>query len=404
MHKPPVIRTKYILGKIVRKIPSEINIKKPDLLIDLLDILCKYLPSYPTEDVYNLIMNLSSTDLILRGLYSNAIVFILRLTDSFDKRLDKSLQINSPHRLLTVPILQVETHPDIICLLGEELYFSEPDIIRALNKFKRMYFSSETGIVIRSLNYVIERINSSLTQQYNRISLVNVYSDTIHLTKYMPEISETEISAITIPNPQSAIVNKGTGAGGANTNYYGKLFEEKTNNQQRLFEMGYTKTNFTQNSKKTTKTSQKVYDYYLSKTYEDKTIVFVLQNGLKKYIKHKYNADLFRCPDEAYIIEYTSGRKVIKILEKKEQNVEGSVETKLWSGPSLKREYELMLGPDFEVFYGFCVSGFLKNKLISTDKKYTILNTIFTENNIAVLFGDDENYFETFDAWVNNSL
>jgi hypothetical protein len=113
---------------------------------------------------------------------------------------------------------------------------------------------------------------------------------------------------------------------------------------------------------------------------------------------------LFRCPDEAYIIEYTSGRKVIKILEKKEQNVEGSVETKLWSGPSLKREYELVLGAEFEVFYGFCVSGFLKNKLVSNEKKYTTLNVIFNENNIAVLFGDDENYFETFDTWFNNSL
>jgi hypothetical protein len=193
------------------------------------------------------------------------------------------------------------------------------------------------------------------------------------------------------------IINKGTGAGGANTNYYGKKFEEKTNNQQRLLEMGYTKNSFTKKPKK-------AYDYYLSKTFEDKTIVFVLQNGLKMYMKNKYNIDLFRCPDEAYIIEYTSGRKVIKILEKKEQNVQGSVETKLWSGPSLKREYELVLGAEFEVFYGFCVSEFLKNKLISNKKKYTILNTIFNEINIAVLFGDDENYFETFDTWFNNSL
>ncbi len=106
----------------------------------------------------------------------------------------------------------------------------------------------------------------------------------------------------------------------------------------------------------------------------------------------------------AYIIEYTCGRKVIKILEKIEQNVEGSVETKLWSGPSLKREYELVLGAEFEVFYGFCVSEFLKNKLISKEKKYTILNTIFIETNIVVLFGDDENYFETFDIWFNNFL
>ncbi len=188
--------------------------------------------------------------------------------------------------------------------------------------------------------------------------------------------------------------NRGTGAGGANTNYYGKKFEEKTNNEQRLLEMGYIKASFTQKPKK-------AYDYYLLKTFETKTIVFVLQNGLKMYMKNKYNIDLFRCPDEAYIIEYTNGRKVIKILEKKEQNVEGSVETKLWSGPSLKREYELALGNDFTVFYGFCVSEFLKQKLISNDKKYTILNTIFNENNITVLFGDDENYFETFDMWLN---
>ena len=195
-------------------------------------------------------------------------------------------------------------------------------------------------------------------------------------------------------NTQLPITNKGTGAGGANTNYYGKKFEEKTNNQQRLLEIGYIKNSFTQKPKK-------AYDYYLSKTFEDKTIVFVLQNGLKMYMKNKYNIDMFRCPDEAYIIEYTSGRKVIKILEKKEQNVEGSVETKLWSGPSLKREYELVLGPEFEVFYGFCISDFLKHKLNSNDKKYTTLNTIFNENNIAVLFGDDENYFETFDNWFN---
>ena len=192
-------------------------------------------------------------------------------------------------------------------------------------------------------------------------------------------------------------INKGTGAGGANTNYYGKQFEEKTNNETRLLEKGFIKYSVTKNPKKQS-------DYYLSKTVDDKTIVFVLQNGLKMYMKNKYNIEMFRCPDEAYIIEYTSGRKVIKILEKKEQNVMGSVETKLWSGPSLKREYELVLGGEFEVFYGFCVSAFLKKKIISSEKKYAILITILNENNIAVLFGDDENYFETLDVWLNNSL
>jgi len=194
-------------------------------------------------------------------------------------------------------------------------------------------------------------------------------------------------------NTQISTINKGTGAGGANTNYYGKKFEEKTNNQPRLIAMGYTNLPYSKKPKKSN-------DYYLSKTFEDKTVVFVLQNGLKKYVKFKYNIDMFRCPDEAYIIEYTSGRKVVKIVEKKEQKVEGSVETKLWAGPSLKREYELILGPEFEVFYGFCVNEFLKQKLVSTDKKYATLHTILTETQIAVLFGDDENYFESLDTWI----
>lgn len=191
--------------------------------------------------------------------------------------------------------------------------------------------------------------------------------------------------------------NKGTGAGGANTNKFGKKFEEQTKNQQRLLDMGYTRHSFTKNPKKAS-------DCYLSKTFEDKTMIFVLQTGLKTYMKNIYNIDLFRCPDEAYIIEYTSGKKVIKILEKKEQRVEGSVETKLWSGPSLKREYELVLGDDFEVVYGFCVNEFLKNKLLSNTKKYVVLNKILEESSITVLLGDDENYFDTLDNWVNNSL
>jgi len=210
-------------------------------------------------------------------------------------------------------------------------------------------------------------------------------------------------------NPVGVIQNKGSGAGGSATNKYGKAFEEKTNNEPRLLSDGFMKHNISQFSYSTKKsnkppTKNQTYGYYLSKTDEDKTIVFVLQNGLKKYMKMKYDIDIIRCPDEAYIIEYNDGRKVIKILEKKEQRVEGSVETKLWSGPSLKREYEIILGNSFTLYYGFCVSSFLKAKMISSEKKYIILNQIFREQNIGCLFGDDDDYFTTLDLWINNSL
>jgi hypothetical protein len=149
-------------------------------------------------------------------------------------------------------------------------------------------------------------------------------------------------------------MNKGIGAGGANTNYYGKMFEDKTNNYNKLLDIGYIEYKLSDKCK---------YNYYLSKTFQDKTIVFTLQNGLKKYMKFKYDIDLFRCPDEAYIIEYKSGKIDIKILEKKEQNTEGLVETKLWTGTSLKREYKLVLGEKFNIYYCFCVNNFLKKNL-----------------------------------------
>jgi len=191
----------------------------------------------------------------------------------------------------------------------------------------------------------------------------------------------------------SKLLNKGTGAGGAKTNYHGKKFEEKTNNEMRLLENDYTKNNITHKIKN-------IYDYYLSKTYENKTIIFLLQNGLKTYMKNKYDIQLFRCPDEAYIIEYNDGKKIIKILEKKEQNVEGSVETKLWSGPALKREYELMLEDLFEVHYCFCVNNFLKKKITSTNQKYILLNIILKENEIPILYGEDDDYFDNLDNWI----
>jgi hypothetical protein len=191
------------------------------------------------------------------------------------------------------------------------------------------------------------------------------------------------------------IQNKGTGAGGANTNKNGNKFEEKTSNRKRLLEMGFIE-NVTQ------KHNQRFE--YLSKTLEDKNIIFVEQHNFQKYMNHVYNVELFRNPDEAYIIEYNNGRKIIKILEKKEQNTKGSVETKLWSGPSLKRKYEIVLDGLFEVEYCFCVSAFLQKKMLSDDKKYIILNTILQENNIPVLFGDDEDYYISLDNWINNSL
>jgi hypothetical protein len=124
---------------------------------------------------------------------------------------------------------------------------------------------------------------------------------------------------------------------------------------------------------------------------------------MKKY----YNIDAFRCPDEAYVIKYKDGRKIIKVLEKKEQNVDGSVETKLWACPSLKREYEIVLNTNntndnFIVYYALCVNDFLYKSLTSDKQKYQILRKILQETDVTFFQGDVDNYFERLYQWLLN--
>ena len=194
-------------------------------------------------------------------------------------------------------------------------------------------------------------------------------------------------------NIKKLTISKGTGAGGSNTNKFGKKFEDKTNNEKVIIHKNYSKIHISKSSKNR-------FNYIYSKQIENKKVSFVSQSGLKLYMKEKYNIQLFRYPDEAYIIENTEGLKILKILEKKEQRVEGSVETKLWAGPSLKREYEIILSGIFNVEYAFCVSNFIKNKINSNNKKYITLSQILKENRIEVLFGDDDNYFNNLKKWI----
>jgi hypothetical protein len=60
------------------------------------------------------------------------------------------------------------------------------------------------------------------------------------------------------------------------------------------------------------------------------------------------------------------------------------------------------LGDQFEVHYGFCVSSFLKKNYIKDSPKSNALRHINQKHGIYVLFGDDDDYFETLDAWISS--
>jgi len=89
-------------------------------------------------------------------------------------------------------------------------------------------------------------------------------------------VTKTTIKPIIEDNIDVSIINK---KAGVNTNYFDKKFKEKTNNESILLKNEYKKIFFT----------KKVNNYYLSKTFDDKTIIFVAQNRLKTYMKNKYN-------------------------------------------------------------------------------------------------------------------
>ena len=197
------------------------------------------------------------------------------------------------------------------------------------------------------------------------------------------------------------IINKGSGAGGARTNLFGKAFESKTNNEARLIDMGFERGFL---NKKGVAKINNHFDYLSKKIDDDKTIIYCTQHGLKHYIKQEYDILLDRLPDEAYIVKSNTGQSktVLKILEKKAQNVSGSVIDKLFNGPTFREvEYQMVLGDNFDVKYAYCVSEYLKKQINSEkSERYKRLKNYYIKQDIPFLYGDDANYFETLDAWI----
>lgn len=191
----------------------------------------------------------------------------------------------------------------------------------------------------------------------------------------------------------SAIINRGTGAGGANTNLNGIAFEDKTDNSSYLLKNGFIQKPIPGSSGK--------YAYYLEKILDgDRSIIFTKQNGLKNYMKHFHNKELFREPDEAYLFR-NGTLYVLYILEKKNQNGAGSVDVKLCAAQWFKDEYKECLGNNFTVEYGFCLSNFLKKEYESDTPKWKTMRTLHNRASIRVLFGDDADYFTKLNEWLS---
>ena len=234
-------------------------------------------------------------------------------------------------------------------------------------------------VMFKLISYVAEHTNKTTSEMNRKLQIDSVQGIERLIGKFGTFYEEYKCF-------QDKVLNKGAGAGGDQTNKNGKKWENDTCNKNRLISQGYTYKLGT-----------------LKKENDNHEISYFAQGDLKRYFKDKCNITIYRNPDEAYLINKRDGSSVLKILEKKFQNVEGSVEDKLLTGAQIKREYELFLQKQgVEVSYAYCLSPFLEKKIKSNKLKYNIWNQIFRENDITILFGENDDYYTKLDSWISS--
>jgi len=172
-------------------------------------------------------------------------------------------------------------------------------------------------------------------------------------------------------NPRTAkMPNKGTGAGGSNTNKNGLPYEEFTD----------LKSNY--------KTIH-VVDNIIEFNGHSRTFIKADKSNLHKYMNktNQMNKELIpaqgcKQPDEAYIDDI--GKKIF-IIEKKFQQTSGSVDEKIQTGPFKKYHYEELF-PKFKIYYMYCLSDWFKKEEYKSVLNYLKINSI------PIFWGSSETY------------
>ena len=165
------------------------------------------------------------------------------------------------------------------------------------------------------------------------------------------------------------IENRGTGAGGANTNATGIAFEHMTEPQD-FYEVV-----------KKCQYHEEIRFFNCEKIY-----IYTKQWGFSKYMGENIDKTIdalhgAKNPDEVYIDEQ---EKIVFIIEKKFQQTSGSIAEKLQTYSSKIKNYKKRI-PGYKIVYIYCLSEWFKNncKAEIEDLK---------EDNIPVFWGTSETY------------
>jgi len=177
--------------------------------------------------------------------------------------------------------------------------------------------------------------------------------------------------------------NRGTGAGGANTNVNGLSFEDKTSTGSDHPLIKTKKYSYH-------KVSEDIKLFY--KTHFTKFLNFTTGKNIKK----ESSIPNIPQPDEVFLNEKN---KTVYILEKKNQNIEGSVDNKLALAPYYIWLYERIfeiIGFNYKVKYAFLLNE--ETKKLNGPKSKLLYN----EHLGIPVWYESDNYREAILKWVNS--
>ncbi len=180
--------------------------------------------------------------------------------------------------------------------------------------------------------------------------------------------------------------------GGRTANQNGAKFEKETTLEARLRELKFTRREI-KNCKN---------GYYYRKKYLNKTIYYAKKSSFVKLAQkiRLIRDELYKLPDEAFII-HENKKWFVKILEKRNQNCEGSVFEKLYGAVYIRDvAYKKHLYSGAIVEYAYCFSKWFKNKFAINTTKYIDLLEFYKSNNIQIFYGSDSNYIELLSKYI----
>lgn len=183
--------------------------------------------------------------------------------------------------------------------------------------------------------------------------------------------------------------NRGTGAGGKNTNKNGLSFEKKTDLERFLCDKGFVK-----------KELGKRHYYLFKKIKEGFYIYYATKGSFNKILDKILSKKVYKIPDEGFLIK-KGGVVSVKIIEKKNQNVQGSVFEKMYT-PVYVRDVCYKKNLSVETDYCYVVNSWLWDVLHSECLKCNDLLEYYEENNIKVFSGETADYFNSIYEWIKN--